>query len=94
VLAAQTVPIPLWARIAAAAALTIWGARRNARWTVPVAACIALPTLWVIGLSMLAGAVPMLRLDRLAEDVRHLGRALLPSLAWMGRRQNAQRPAP
>jgi hypothetical protein len=47
-------PIPLWLRLPAAAALVWWGARRDAYWTVPAAAAIALPALWPGGLAILA----------------------------------------
>ena len=46
-------PIPLWARLPAAAALVVWGARTDRRWTVLVASMIALPALWYGGFSML-----------------------------------------
>ena len=39
-------PIPLWLRLPIAALIVIWGARRDARWTVPVAAAISVPALW------------------------------------------------
>ena len=45
--------VPTWLRVAAAVAIVWWGARRDAYWTVPLAATIALPVLWVAGLSML-----------------------------------------
>jgi hypothetical protein len=55
------VPVPLWLRIPVAAAVVIWGARTDRRWTVAVAATIALPVLWITGFAVLAGAVPELR---------------------------------
>ncbi|MCI0346026.1 MAG: DUF2029 domain-containing protein [Chloroflexi bacterium] len=48
------IPIPLWLRLPAAAALVIWGARTDRRWTVPAATALALPVLWFAGLSILA----------------------------------------
>jgi glycosyl transferase family 87 len=48
------IPIPLWVRLPAAAALVIWGARTDRRWTVPASAALALPVLWFAGLSILA----------------------------------------
>lgn len=48
------IPIPLWVRLPAAAALVVWGARTNRRWTVPASAAVALPVLWFAGLSILA----------------------------------------
>ncbi len=50
-------PIPLWARLPAAAAIVVWGARTDRRWTVPVAAMLALPALWYGGLSMLLAVI-------------------------------------
>jgi hypothetical protein len=48
--------IPLLLRLPAAALLVIWGARTNRPWTVPAAAMLGLPVLWLVGLAMLAGA--------------------------------------
>lgn len=53
------IAIPLPVRIAAAAALVVWGARTDRRWTVVVAATLALPTLWFHGLAMLMGIVAL-----------------------------------
>ena len=53
------VPIPLWVRAPAAVALLIWGAPRNQRWVVPVAAMLSLPALWYGSLSMLLGVIPL-----------------------------------
>jgi hypothetical protein len=52
-------PIPLWLRLPVAAAIVWWGARRDARWTVPLGAAIALPALWLGGLAILAGCWPL-----------------------------------
>jgi hypothetical protein len=57
-------PVPLWLRLPIAVAVVTWGARTDRRWTVPVAAMIALPALWYGSLSMLL-AVVALREDRL-----------------------------
>ncbi len=48
-------PVPLWLRMPVAAVVVWWGARRDAFWTVPLAGTIALPVLWVAGLSVLVG---------------------------------------
>lgn len=55
-----SVPIPLWIRLPFAVALVVWGARTDRRWTVPVAAMLALPALWYGGLSMLLAVIPLL----------------------------------
>lgn len=54
--AAPTYGFPLWMRLPFAVGLIWWGARRDARWTLPAAAMVALPVLWVSGLAMLAGS--------------------------------------
>ncbi len=49
------VPIPLLVRLPAAVLLVIWGARTDRPWTLPTAAMLGLPVLWLVGLAMLAG---------------------------------------
>ena len=51
--------MPLWLRLPSAVALVTWGARTDRRWTVPVAAMLALPALWFGGASMLLAAVAL-----------------------------------
>jgi len=53
---AYAVPIPLLVRLPSAVLLVIWGARTNRPWTLPTAAMLGLPVLWLVGLAMLAGA--------------------------------------
>jgi hypothetical protein len=64
-----SVPVPLWMRVLAAAALITWGARTDRRWTVLVGATLALPVLWLAGFAMLAG---------LAVEARRLADARRP----------------
>ncbi|HUP83530.1 MAG TPA: glycosyltransferase 87 family protein [Candidatus Limnocylindria bacterium] len=52
-------PVPLLARLPVAAAIVLWGARRDAYWTVPVAAAISLPALWPGGFAILAACWPL-----------------------------------
>jgi hypothetical protein len=52
---------PLLPRVAVAALLVAWGARTDRAWTVPLAALVALPAVWVMGSSVLLGAIPSLR---------------------------------
>lgn len=59
------IPIPLLVRLPFALGVLAVGARTGRRWTIPVAAVLALPTLWLHGLSILA-AVP--RLQALQAD--------------------------
>ena len=58
------VPIPLVVRFPVAVAVVVWGARSNRRWTVPVAAMLALPALWYGSLTMLLGAIALRDPDR------------------------------
>jgi hypothetical protein len=51
------IEIPLAIRLPAAGLLVAWGAWTDRRWIVPVASTLALPVLWLAGLSILA-AIP------------------------------------
>jgi hypothetical protein len=53
------VPIPLVVRAPTGIALLVWGAPRNQRWVVPVAAMLCLPALWYGSLTMLLGVIPL-----------------------------------
>jgi glycosyl transferase family 87 len=57
--------IPLLLRLPAAAALVAWGAWTNRKWTVPLAAAVAMPVLWISAFSVLA-ALPALDRPELA----------------------------
>jgi len=61
-----TVTVPLPVRLAAAAVIVVYGARTNRRWTVPVAATISLPILWLNGFAVLAAIVPLWKGDMAA----------------------------
>jgi Glycosyltransferase family 87 len=58
--------IPLLVRLPFAIVLVAWGARTDRRWTVPAAAALALPVMWLSGLSILA-AIPALDRPALRE---------------------------
>ena len=69
------IAIPLVPRLVAGVLLVTWGARTNRRWTVVVAATLALPVLWIAGLAMLVGVIPELRArSRQAAPPPHLRR--------------------
>ena len=53
-------PFPLALRVVFAAGLVAWGARRDHRWTLPVAAFIALPAPYETALPMLVAVFPLL----------------------------------
>lgn len=56
-----SLPLPLWIRVPIAVALVAWGGRTDRRWTVPLAATIALPVLWPSGFAVLAALWPLRR---------------------------------
>jgi hypothetical protein len=62
-------PPPLLVRIPLAVAVVSWGGLTNRRWTVPVAAFLALPVIWPSGFAVLA-AVPPLVMDDLRRASR------------------------
>jgi hypothetical protein len=64
---------PLWLRGLAAVVVVSWGALTNRRWTVPVAATLAIPLLAYFNLSLLVSLVPLV----LPAAVPRLSRWLL-----------------
>ncbi len=53
------IPVPLWVRVPLALVLVAWGGLTDRRWTVPVAATLALPILWPSGFAVLAALWPI-----------------------------------
>jgi hypothetical protein len=53
--------IPLVVRLPISALVVAWGALTDRRWTVPVAAMLALPVIWPGSLAMLVGLIPLQR---------------------------------
>jgi Glycosyltransferase family 87 len=53
--------VPLWARLLGAAALVVWGARTDRRWTLVLAVTIAAPRLYLQTPAMLVGLVYYVR---------------------------------
>jgi len=68
----EFVPVPLPLRVAAAALLVAWGATRDQRWTVVVAAYLASPVTYFPGLAVLVGVIPLIgdRSARTAQTAR------------------------
>jgi hypothetical protein len=54
---------PLWLRLPLAGALVVWGARTDRPWTVPVAATLALPVIWIAALSILTALFAIDRIE-------------------------------
>ena len=59
------IAIPLLLRLPVAAVIVAWGGLTNRRWTVPLAAALALPVLWFSGFAILA-AIPAIARAELA----------------------------
>jgi hypothetical protein len=72
------VPVPLAPRLAAATVLIAIAAWQDRRWLVPLGVTLALPVLWLNGLAILAGCVPLWRDARAARSAESpaLGAAL------------------
>lgn len=81
------VPVPLMIRAPIAVALVAWGAPRDQRWVVPVAAMLALPALWYGALSMLLAVIPLTTAAERREAWERL------ALALRGERAEAAPPA-
>jgi hypothetical protein len=52
-------PLPLWFRLVAVAALIGWGAATDRRWVLPVGMCLSLPTVWLNSPTILVALLPM-----------------------------------
>lgn len=55
------IAIPLLLRLPIAAVLVAWGARTDRKWTVPVAAAISMPVLWITAFATLAALAALHR---------------------------------
>ena len=67
--------VPLWARLAIAAAIVVWGALTDRRWTLVIAVTIALPRLYLQSPAMLVGLLYYVR-PRLSDVGRWAGNTL------------------
>jgi hypothetical protein len=85
------VPIPFVVRLPFAVVLVIWGALKNHRWAVPVAAMLALPALWYGGLSIMIATLPLMNVRSWGEFVRVLGEGRAEVHAWL---TGLRKPAP
>jgi len=59
--------VPLVVRLPLAAVIVTWGALTSRRWTMAVAVTLALPVIWLNGLSVLDALVPLVLIDRLRD---------------------------
>jgi hypothetical protein len=70
--------IPLLPRLVVAALVIAWGARTDRPWVLPIALLLAQPVIWLAGLSILVGILPL----RGAEGRRRAAAARPPGKAW------------
>jgi hypothetical protein len=70
------IPVPLIVRLPLAAALVVWGARSDRKWTVPLAAAISMPVLWVTAFATLAALPALNRLQLQPQDPKAARRGL------------------
>ena len=68
-------PYEIWWRLPIAAAVVVWGARTDHRWTVIVAVFLAMPRWYFLTPVILVGLFPLVRFPR-----------PLPWMRWLGRR--------
>ncbi|MFN8518341.1 MAG: glycosyltransferase family 87 protein [Chloroflexota bacterium] len=70
------VHVPLGVRLVAAAVLIAWGALTDRPWVLPIALLVAQPVIWLAGLSILVGILPLRGAAgrRLAAQARPAGR--------------------
>jgi hypothetical protein len=68
------IAVPLLLRVPIAAAIVVWGARTNRKWTVVAAAALAMPVLWIAAFSVLAAlpAISRPELRSRSEDAAAL----------------------
>ena len=52
---------PLWLRLPIAALVVVWGARTDRPWTVPLAATIAMPVVWLATISVVSAVITIQR---------------------------------
>jgi hypothetical protein len=74
-------PVPFLARLPLAIAVVVWGALTDRRWTVPIAAMIALPALWYGSFSMLLAVIALRRPDAAPPAPRRQVRSDAPEVA-------------
>lgn len=88
------ITLPLVPRLGLAALLVAWGASRDKRWTVLVAAFLALPSVWETGLAMLVGLWALrFSAGRLGDHAPvEQGRAKEVDAAWRTRLDHAELP--
>jgi glycosyl transferase family 87 len=74
------IPVSFWIRAPIAVAVVVWGALTDRAWTVPVAACLAMPIMWLNSPTILVGILPLVAAGATTPAGRWLraGRALRP----------------
>lgn len=76
--AEDSAPWPVWVRLPFAAALVVWGARTNRRWTLVLALYLSLPRLYLLSPVVLVGLAPFLPSAERLRTALANGRLRLP----------------
>ena len=86
------IPVPIWVRLPLAALLTVYAARRDARWLMPVVVLLAMPVLWWGSLSVLIGSAALERRRLEAFVVGNIDRAINAIHSALPRRRLVAEP--
>jgi hypothetical protein len=76
------IPVPFMVRLPFAVVVVVWGALKNHRWTVPIAAMLALPALWYGGLAIIIATLPLVGARTWDDLGRVLGYGWSETAAW------------
>src|SRR6185295_3799635 len=82
-------PVPLAPRLVVAGLVVAWGALTDRAWTIPIAVTLALPILWLNGLSVLVACLPLVREDARRRSEMHGGQ---PTFVRFASSSSASRP--
>jgi hypothetical protein len=73
------IPVSFWIRAPIALGVIAWGAATSRPWTVPVAACLAMPILWLNSPTILVGVLPLVKAGATTPAGRWLRSAAAPA---------------
>ena len=77
------IPVPFMVRLPFAIVIVVWGALKNHRWTVPIAAMLALPALWYGGLAIIIAVFPLIGAKSWGDLKRALEQGWSEMAAWV-----------
>lgn len=86
-------PFKIWWRLPIAAALILWGARSDRRWTLVVAVFLAMPRWYVLSPVILVGLFPLVRLPRPLPWLHRVERRIRQTAAATSEGRTARAPS-